>query len=434
MVGAHAASAESLDAFFEAQNDHEEATPQTAAAEADKEPITPETAPDAPAVVKPQVLYLEDLNPPKKPETPAPSPVVAASPAPAPQTPAPAVLQNPVAAANPASTASGQIKREPLPKDTTQAVSTPKRGTATTTAAPQTKRTFTEVPQKSVVMDPNRVQSIPASTQTLSSFNAQNRGQYAPFDTQISRQQAARSLVKQAKNEGRPYPAGLDPFLIEFDQTFAVLSPNRAIRDLYKTAPVTAAPIQEKSVVSFEANPQTPEVPASPQPVVAEKTPETQDEPQPETPVAQKPDAPNTLVLEDALEDTARLVDHEGPSTLATVMVPETAEMLDDKTKSLLNQVASAYQDGTLGMIQITGYVNTRPAQGQDVRGYSQLQSLGRHGTSLVVEYLKQKQVPESVITYRVVPISGIVLQNPFYASSLASENTLRLDIAGGRS
>jgi hypothetical protein len=115
-------------------------------------------------------------------------------------------------------------------------------------------------------------------------------------------------------------------------------------------------------------------------------------------------------------------------------MVPETAEMLDDKTKSLLNQVASAYQDGTLGMIQITGYVNTRPAQGEDVRGYSQLQSLGRHGTSLVVEYLKQKQVPESVITYRVVPISGIVLQNPFYASSLASENTLRLDIAGGRS
>jgi outer membrane protein OmpA-like peptidoglycan-associated protein len=306
--------------------------------------------------------------------------------------------------------------------------------------------------------------NLPESSQTLSSFQEQHQGQYAPFATQTSRQQAAHSLVTQAKNEGRTYPAGLDPFVIEFDQTFAVLSPNRAIRDLYKTATITLPTVEDPSPLSFNATPTMPAAPvvtlATPAPIQAvtapetetEKTPDIQMSPQPvvdavpETPqkpmestkevAALAPETPNTLVLEDTAPtrtETPRLADREGPTTLATVMVPETAEMLDNKTKALLDQVAAAYHDGSLRVIQITGYVNTRSGQNEDVRGYTHIQSLGRRGAALVVDYLKGKNVPESAMAYRIIPTSTIALQNPFYAS-LSTENTLRLDIVGGRS
>jgi hypothetical protein len=114
-------------------------------------------------------------------------------------------------------------------------------------------------------------------------------------------------------------------------------------------------------------------------------------------------------------------------------MVTETAEALDPASQSLLDQVAAAYHDGTLSVIHITGYVNTRSGQDEDVRGYTHIQSLGRRGAALVVDYLKGKNVPESAIAYRIIPTSTIALQNPFYAS-LSTENTLRLDIVGGRS
>jgi outer membrane protein OmpA-like peptidoglycan-associated protein len=115
-------------------------------------------------------------------------------------------------------------------------------------------------------------------------------------------------------------------------------------------------------------------------------------------------------------------------------MVPETAQALDPASQSLLDRVAAAYHDGTLSVIQITGYVNTRSGQEDDVRGYTHIQSLGRRGAALVVDYLKGKQVPESAMAYRIIPTSTIALQNPFYPSSLSTENSLRLDIAGGRS
>ena len=114
-------------------------------------------------------------------------------------------------------------------------------------------------------------------------------------------------------------------------------------------------------------------------------------------------------------------------------MVPETAQTLDSAYRNLLDQVAAAYHEGTLSVIHITGYVNTRPAHGEEVRGYTQIQSLGRRGAAIVVDYLKQKQVPESAMAYRIIPTSTIALQNPFYPS-VSSESTLRLDIAGGKS
>jgi hypothetical protein len=36
-------------------------------------------------------------------------------------------------------------------------------------------------------------------------------------------------------------------------------------------------------------------------------------------------------------------------------------------------------------------------------------------------------------MAYRIIPTSTIALQNPFY-DSVSTENTLRMDIAGGRS
>ena len=422
---------------------------------------------------------------------------------PEPQT-TPVALPAPIAPAKPttgAASAAGKIKKEPLPKTIAQ---TPKAApvppaAAAAPAAPVVQKSF--IQNRSARAEETQ-NNLPESSQTLSSFQEQRQGQYAPFATQTSRQQAAHSLVTQAKNEGRTYPAGLDPFVIEFDQTFAVLSPNRAIRDLYKTATITLPTMEEASPLSFNATmpaapvvtlatpapvqavtapepeiQKTPDIQMSLQPVVdavpetpqkpmesteeiaalapeaeIEKTPDIQMSLQPvvdavpETPqkpmesteeiAALAPETPNTLVLEDTAPtrtETPRLTDREGPTTLATVMVPETAEMLDNKTKALLDQVAAAYHEGSLRVIQITGYVNTRSGQDEDVRGYTHIQSLGRRGAAMVVDYLKGKNVPESAMAYRIIPTSTIALQNPFYAS-LSTENTLRLDVAGGRS
>jgi outer membrane protein OmpA-like peptidoglycan-associated protein len=473
--GAHSANAESLDGFFQDQ-----APAQQPASQDTPSDDTPKTvANNGPTVIKPQVLYLEDLNPPEKPKVnpPAATSTPAASleakaktPSAAEPSATPVALPPPpLTPAKPtagAASGAGKIKKEPLPKSTAQ---TPKAAPVAPTAAAAAAPMQAPVVQKSFIQSRSTraeetQNNLPESSQTLSSFQEQHQGQYAPFATQTSRQQAAHSLVTQAKNEGRTYPAGLDPFVIEFDQTFAVLSPNRAIRDLYKTATITPPTVEDASPLSFNATPTMPAAPvvtlATPAPIQAvtapesetEKTPDIQMSPQPvvdavpETPqkpmestkevAALAPETPNTLVLEDTAPtrtETPRLADREGPTTLATVMVPETAEMLDNKTKALLDQVAAAYHDGSLRVIQITGYVNTRSGQNEDVRGYTHIQSLGRRGAALVVDYLKGKNVPESAMAYRIIPTSTIALQNPFYAS-LSTENTLRLDIAGGRS
>ena len=473
--GAHSANAESLDGFFQDQ-----APAQQPASQDTPSDDTPKTvANNGPTVIKPQVLYLEDLNPPEKPKVnpPAATSTPAASleakaktPSAAEPSATPVALPPPpLTPAKPtagAASGAGKIKKEPLPKSTAQ---TPKAAPVAPAAAAAAAPTQAPVVQKSFIQSRSTraeetQNNLPESSQTLSSFQEQHQGQYAPFATQTSRQQAAHSLVTQAKNEGRTYPAGLDPFVIEFDQTFAVLSPNRAIRDLYKTATITLPTVEDPSPLSFNATPTMPAAPvvtlATPAPIQAvtapesetEKTPDIQMSLQPvvdavpETPqkpmesteevAALAPETPNTLVLEDTAPtrtETPRLADREGPTTLATVMVPETAEMLDNKTKALLDQVAAAYHDGSLRVIQITGYVNTRSGQNEDVRGYTHIQSLGRHGAALVVDYLKGKNVPESAIAYRIIPTSTIALQNPFYAS-LSTENTLRLDIVGGRS
>jgi outer membrane protein OmpA-like peptidoglycan-associated protein len=473
--GAHSANAESLDGFFQDQ-----APAQQPASQDTPSDDTPKTvANNGPTVIKPQVLYLEDLNPPEKPKVnpPAATSTPAASleakaktPSAAEPSATPVALPPPpLTPAKPtagAASGAGKIKKEPLPKSTAQ---TPKAAPVATTAAAAAAPTQAPVVQKSFIQNRSTraeetQNNLPESSQTLSSFQEQHQGQYAPFATQTSRQQAAHSLVTQAKNEGRTYPAGLDPFVIEFDQTFAVLSPNRAIRDLYKTATITLPTVEDPSPLSFNATPTMPATPvvtlATPAPIQAvtapesetEKTPDIQMSLQPvvdavpETPqkpmesteevAALAPETPNTLVLEDTAPtrtETPRLADREGPTTLATVMVPETAEMLDSKTKALLDQVAAAYHDGSLRVIQITGYVNTRSGQNEDVRGYTHIQSLGRRGAALVVDYLKGKNVPKSAMAYRIIPTSTIALQNPFYAS-LSTENTLRLDIVGGRS
>jgi outer membrane protein OmpA-like peptidoglycan-associated protein len=513
--GAHSANAESLDGFFQDQ-----APAQQPASQDTPSDDTPKTvANNGPTVIKPQVLYLEDLNPPEKPKVnpPAATSTPAASleakaktPSAAEPSATPVALPTPpLTPAKPtagAASGAGKIKKEPLPKSTAQ---TPKAAPVAPAAAAAAAPTQAPVVQKSFIQSRSTraeetQNNLPESSQTLSSFQEQHQGQYAPFATQTSRQQAAHSLVTQAKNEGRTYPAGLDPFVIEFDQTFAVLSPNRAIRDLYKTATITLPTVEDPSPLSFNATPtmpaapvvtfatpapiqavtapeseteKTPDIQMSLQPVVdavpetpqkpmesieelaalapeseTEKTPDIQMSLQPvvdavpETPqkpmesteevAALAPETPNTLVLEDTAPtrtETPRLADREGPTTLATVMVPETAEMLDNKTKALLDQVAAAYHDGSLRVIQITGYVNTRSGQNEDVRGYTHIQSLGRRGAALVVDYLKGKNVPKSAMAYRIIPTSTIALQNPFYAS-LSTENTLRLDIVGGRS
>ena len=473
--GAHSANAESLDGFFQDQ-----APAQQPASQDTPSDDTPKTvANNGPTVIKPQVLYLEDLNPPEKPKVnpPAATSTPAASleakaktPSAAEPSATPVALPTPpLTPAKPtagAASGAGKIKKEPLPKSTAQ---TPKAAPVAPAAAAAAAPTQAPVVQKSFIQSRSTraeetQNNLPESSQTLSSFQEQHQGQYAPFATQTSRQQAAHSLVTQAKNEGRTYPAGLDPFVIEFDQTFAVLSPNRAIRDLYKTATITLPTVEDPSPLSFNATPTMPAAPvvtfATPAPIQAvtapesetEKTPDIQMSLQPvvdavpETPqkpmesteevAALAPETPNTLVLEDTAPtrtETPRLADREGPTTLATVMVPETAEMLDNKTKALLDQVAAAYHDGSLRVIQITGYVNTRSGQNEDVRGYTHIQSLGRRGAALVVDYLKGKNVPESAMAYRIIPTSTIALQNPFYAS-LSTENTLRLDIVGGRS
>jgi outer membrane protein OmpA-like peptidoglycan-associated protein len=473
--GAHSANAESLDGFFQDQ-----APAQQPASQDTPSDDTPKTvANNGPTVIKPQVLYLEDLNPPEKPKVnpPAATSTPAASleakaktPSAAEPSATPVALPTPpLTPAKPtagAASGAGKIKKEPLPKSTAQ---TPKAAPVAPAAAAAAAPTQAPVVQKSFIQSRSTraeetQNNLPESSQTLSSFQEQHQGQYAPFATQTSRQQAAHSLVTQAKNEGRTYPAGLDPFVIEFDQTFAVLSPNRAIRDLYKTATITLPTVEDPSPLSFNATPTMPAAPvvtfATPAPIQAvtapesetEKTPDIQMSLQPvvdavpETPqkpmesteevAALAPETPNTLVLEDTAPtrtETPRLADREGPTTLATVMVPETAEMLDNKTKALLDQVAAAYHDGSLRVIQITGYVNTRSGQNEDVRGYTHIQSLGRRGAALVVDYLKGKNVPKSAMAYRIIPTSTIALQNPFYAS-LSTENTLRLDIVGGRS
>lgn len=474
LCGAHDAGAESLDMFFQDQTPSQQPAPQATDSDEKQANVAPEST-----VVKPQVLYLEDLNPPEKPKaevaTEASQPKTVAkakaaktkaSPAAAAPESSPVALPTPLTPAKQgvsptASTASasGKIKKEPLPKTLSQA---PSASPVPVPPAAKTAPAQAPVVQKSIVQNRDEQQDNPQNTrpesrQTLSSFQEQHQGQYAPFATQTSRQQAAHSLVTQAKNEGRSYPAGLDPFVVEFDQTFAVLSPNTAIRDLYKTAPITPPALKEPGL-SFNATPPAPPLPVlttiesvkKPKAVTnkADQHPQEQTsaptettntvvvaEPQEQTP--SPTETTNTVVVEDTpsahTTGTEKNLNSSSSSPLATVMVPETAQALDPASQSLLDQVAAAYHDGTLTVIQITGYVNTRSGQEDDVRGYTHIQSLGRRGAALVVDYLKGKNVPESAMAYRIIPTSTIALQNPFYAS-LSTENTLRLDIAGGRS
>jgi hypothetical protein len=480
LCGAHDAGAESLDMFFQDQTPSQQPAPQ--ATDSDEQQSDEKQANVAPefTVVKPQVLYLEDLNPPEQPkaevatEASQPKTVAKAKAAKAKASPAAAAPESsPVALPTPltpakqgvsptASTASasGKIKKEPLPKTLSQA---PSASPVPVPPAAKTAPAQAPVVQKSIVQNRDEQQdnpqnTLPESRQTLSSFQEQHQGQYAPFATQTSRQQAAHSLVTQAKNEGRSYPAGLDPFVVEFDQTFAVLSPNTAIRDLYKTAPITPPALKEPGL-SFNATPPAPPLPVlttiesvkKPKVVTnnadqhpQEQTPSTTEttnivavaEPQEQTPAPAE--TTNTVAVEDTpsvhTTETEKNLNASSSSPLATVMVPETAQALDPASQSLLDRVAAAYHDGTLSVIQITGYVNTRSGQEDDVRGYTHIQSLGRRGAALVVDYLKGKQVPESAMAYRIIPTSTIALQNPFYPSSLSTENSLRLDIAGGRS
>ncbi len=465
--GVHGANAESLDIFFQEQTPSQQPSSQDTASE-----DTPKNADKGATVIKPQVLYLEDLYTPEKPVTkpsettytPVAKVEKAKTPAaPEPQTP-PVALPAGLVPAKPMAGAAydaGKIKKEPLPKAIAQApkaAPVPPAAATTPPAAPVVQKSF--IQNRSARAEETQ-NNLPESSQTLSSFQEQRQGQYAPFATQTSRQQAAHSLVTQAKNEGRTYPAGLDPFVIEFDQTFAVLSPNRAIRDLYKTAPLSPSTVKDVPPLSFNTTPApaTPTTPvvtlAGPTPTKTltvaepkiEKTPETQTVTPPDTDTAQQqeqtlfPTEPtNTLVLDDtpavqnpAPHDVSENTSALGSSPLATVMVSETAQALDPASQNLLNQVAAAYHDGTFSVVQITGYVNTRAAYGEDVRGYTHIQSLGRRGAAMVVDYLKGKNVPESAMAYRIIPTSTIALQNPFY-DSVSTENTLRLDVAGGRS
>jgi outer membrane protein OmpA-like peptidoglycan-associated protein len=471
LCGAHDAGAESLDIFFQDQTSSQQPAPQATDSDEKQSNVARESN-----VIKPQVLYLEDLNPPEQPKA------LAAPEASQPKTVAKAKTKasrgaasesSPVALPTPLTPAkqgvsptasttsgSGKIKKEPLPKNLSQA---PSASPVPVPPAAKTAPAQAPVVPKSIVQNRNEQQdnqqnTRPESRQTLSSFQEQHQGQYAPFATQTSRQQAAHSLVTQAKNEGRSYPAGLDPFVVEFDQTFAVLSPNTAIRDLYKTAPITPPALKEPGL-SFNATPPAPALPvlttiesvkkpkavtnkADQQP--QEKTPSPTEttntvvvaEPQEQTP--SPTETTNTVVVEDTpsahTTGTEKNLNSSSSSPLATVMVPETAQALDPASQTLLDQVAAAYHEGTLTVIQITGYVNTRSGQDEDVRGYTHIQSLGRRGAALVVDYLKGKNVPESAMAYRIIPTSTIALQNPFYPSSLSTENSLRLDIAGGRS
>jgi hypothetical protein len=475
--GAHGANAESLDMFFQDQTPSQQSAPQ--ATDSDEKQSDEQQSNVAPefTVIKPQVLYLEDLNPPQpkalaapeasQPKTTAKS-KTKASPAAASES-SRVALPTPLTPAeqgvSPTASGSGKIKKEPLPKTLSQAPS------ASPVPVPSTAKTApaqAPVVQKSIVQNRVDQQGNPQNTlfesrQTLSSFQEQHQGQYAPFATQTSRQQAAHSLVTQAKNEGRSYPAGLDPFVVEFDQTFAVLSPNTAIRDLYKTAPITPPALKEPGL-SFNATPPAPALPVlttiesvkkpkavtnnadqhpqeqTPSPtettniVAMENTPMAEPQEQTPSPTA----TTNTVVVEDTpsahTTGTEKNLNASSSSPLATVMVSETAQALDPASQNLLDQVAAAYHDGTLTVIQITGYVNTRSGQNDDVRGYTHIQSLGRRGAALIVDYLKGKQVPEYAMAYRIIPTSTIALQNPFYPSSLSTENSLRLDIAGGRS
>ena len=422
LLGTYGAYAESLDGFFQDQSAPDLAPSPRGASE--------------PMVIKPQVVYLEDLDPQAKatpPSAGASVPVKTPSAPPAATTPT----------VNPVASEGRTIKTEPLPKAFAKN-SPPVPDAVPLATAPTPTATQDPAVEKSV-MRPRKAREEEASyeasesRQTLSSFREQHMGQYAPFATQTSRQQAAHSLVTQAKNEGRTYPAGLDPFVIEFDQTFGVLSPNAAIRDLYKTAPLMPMAVQGEPALTFRKrgtmNAPAPIVSVAP----SVTTPPIQDRQSPQYPAplpVSTPTPSNTLVLEE-MPETASGVSPQAPdrspSPLATVMVPETAQALDAASQNLLDQVAAAYHDGTLNVIHITGYVNTRPAHDEDVRGYTHMQSLGRRGAALVVAYLQQQQVPESAMVYRVIPTSTIALYNPFYASA-STENTLRLDIAGGKS
>ncbi|MFM7630915.1 MAG: hypothetical protein ACKO43_03785, partial [Alphaproteobacteria bacterium] len=69
--------------------------------------------------------------------------------------------------------------------------------------------------------------------------------------------------------------------MIEFDQTFAVLSPNPSIRDLYKTASLTAPTVKTLPSLSFAVTTPAAPVPAPVLPI-AETPEETQDLQQPE--------------------------------------------------------------------------------------------------------------------------------------------------------
>ncbi|MFM7630914.1 MAG: hypothetical protein ACKO43_03780 [Alphaproteobacteria bacterium] len=203
LLGAHGASAESLDVFFQEQTPQEQPSQEQAASPVTPQEETPEKVTGEPTVVKPQVLYLEDLDPAEKPEPkPKPKAKAAAAPVPTPKTKtktasaeAPksslVALPNPLTAAAPKATpapASGKIKTEPLPetfaKTTTQSLAPAQQA--------DTQKSFIQPRATQVNPEPD---TIPESTQTLSSFREHNAGQYAPFATQTSRQQAAHSLV-----------------------------------------------------------------------------------------------------------------------------------------------------------------------------------------------------------------------------------------------
>ncbi|MFN7666669.1 MAG: hypothetical protein ACK5O4_00425, partial [bacterium] len=186
LLWAHGAGAESLHGLFHGETNKKQISKQYSSHEA------PPTLSHNTTVIKPQVVYLEDLNTPEKTKPKSTS-----------------ALSPPTTAPD-----AGKIKIEPLPAAFGKQTSPPPASTTPTSpSVAQNQNNSTDYRQTS----------------------SPSQGQYAPFATATSRQQAAHSLVTQAKNEKRSYPAGLDAFVIEFDETFGVLTPNLAIRDMYKT-------------------------------------------------------------------------------------------------------------------------------------------------------------------------------------------------------
>ena len=249
--------------------------------------------------------------------------------------------------------------------------------------------------------------------ETLSQYHEKNRGQYAPFMDNKSRSQAAFSLKKQADNEDRAYPSGLNSFLNEFNQKFNTLKPNQSILDTYKSAPINETTIIEPLTQNIEAKP----LQRQEAKIIEPTQPITSEEKQPEIIAA----ATNEI----------KYTEITGKTNITTIILPEDQASINNGNKAVLDQIAADYRSGVIPVINLTGYVNTKNVD-NTIRTYSELQNIGRKQTKIVVDYLNTQNVPTEKIAYRIIPTSNIVIQNPFYESSNTA--TFRLDIEAQKS